>query len=85
MEVEHLEIHCLPGFGIFLSAYHHAVAPGHWFTHWNWLKDAQWDIVVKTSRHIALPGEWYRNRCVVSDRLGIDIYHVPHRDTHHEW
>ena len=41
MEVECLEIHCPPGFAIFLSAYHHAVAPGHWFTHWYWLKDAQ--------------------------------------------
>ena len=33
MEVECLEIHCLPGFAIFLSAYHQVVAPGHWFTH----------------------------------------------------
>ena len=30
MEVERLEIHCPPGFAIF---------PGHWFTHWYWLKD----------------------------------------------
>ena len=41
MEVECLEIHCPPGFAIFLSAYHQAVAPGHGFTHWHWLKDAQ--------------------------------------------
>ena len=41
MEVEHLEIHCPPVFAIFLSVYHHAVAPGHWFTHWYWLKDTQ--------------------------------------------
>ena len=39
MEVECLEIHCPPGFAIFLRADHHAVAPGHWFTHWYWLKD----------------------------------------------
>ena len=41
MEVERLEVHCPHGFAIFLSAYHHAVAPGHWFTHWYWLKDTQ--------------------------------------------
>ena len=39
MEVECLEIHCPPGFAIFLSAYHHVVAPGNWFTHRYWLKD----------------------------------------------
>ena len=41
MEVEHVEIRSPPGFAIFLSTYHHVVAPGHWFTHWYWLKDAQ--------------------------------------------
>ena len=38
-EVECLEIHSPTGFAIFLRADHHAVAPGHWFTHWYWLKD----------------------------------------------
>ena len=83
IEVEHLEVHCLPGFTIFLSAFYHTVVACHWFTHW--LKNTQRDIVVETSLHTGLPGEWYRNGGVVGDRLGIGIYHESHRDTCHEW
>ena len=43
------------------------------------------DTMVETSLHIALPVEWYRNGCVVGDRLGIGIYHESHRGTCHEW
>ena len=42
------------------------------------------DTVVETSLHIALPVEWYRNGCVVGDRLDIGIYHEFHMGTCHE-
>ena len=84
VEVDHLEIHC-SGFAIFLSAFHHALAPCPCFTHWYWLKNAQRDIMVETSLLIRLPVKWYRNWGVVGDRLGIGIYYKSHKDTHHEW
>lgn len=33
MKVECLEVHCQPGFAIFLSTYYHVAEPGHGLTH----------------------------------------------------
>ena len=71
VKVEGLKVYCSAWFSILLGTHNHAMAPCHWFSHWDRLQDTKGDVLIEPGLYFILPVKWHRDLCVVGHWLCI--------------